>query len=102
PSAIYRARIDGPGRWTADPATPVLGGSAPGTGAPSVLVDGAEVEMYFAVGAGKAIAHARSSDGGRTFVPDEAQVLVPAATWEAGWVGSPAAVRFQGATLLFY
>jgi hypothetical protein len=88
--------------WTADPAKPVLGGAAPGAGAPSVLVDGEEVEMYFAVGAGKAIGHARSSDGGRTFVPDDAQVLVPAAKWEAGWVGSPAAVRFQGATLLFY
>jgi len=102
PSAIYRARIDTPGRWTADPAMPVLGGAAPGAGAPSVLVDGADVEMYFAVGTGQAIGHARSSDGGRTFVADAAPVLAPAVGWEAGWVGSPAAVRFQGATLLFY
>ena len=29
-------------------------------------------------------------------------VLVPAAAWERGWVGSPSVVRFQGATLLFY
>ena len=104
-ASIYRARIDGPGRWTADPGTPVLAAAAaggPGAGAPSVLVSGDQVEMYFALGDGQAIAHAVSTDGGRTFTPDAVPVLVPAAPWENGWVGSPAAVRFQGATLLFY
>jgi hypothetical protein len=105
-ASVYRARIDGPGRWTVDPVDPVLAataGSAPqSAGAPSVLVDGDRVEVYFALGDGQAIAHAVSTDGGRTFMRDAAPVLVPAAPWENGWVGSPAVVRFQGATLLFY
>ncbi len=101
--AVYRARIDGPGLWTADPGTPVLGVTAgQGAGAPSVLVSGDSVEMYFALGDGQAIAHAVSTDGGLTFTRDAAPVLVPAEAWENGWVGSPAVVRFQGATLLFY
>lgn len=103
PAAIYRARVDGPGRWTADPAAPVLQGpTGEDAGAPSVLVDGATVEMYFALGGGQAIARAVSTDGGRTFTPDATPVLVPGAPWENGWVGSPAVVRFQGATMLFY
>jgi hypothetical protein len=97
-SAIYRARIDHPTRWTADPGTPVLADA----GAPSVLVDGSRVELYFAAVDGASIGHAVSTDGGLTFTRDAAPVLVPAVAWEQGWVGSPAAVRWNGATLLFY
>jgi hypothetical protein len=101
--AIFRARIDAPGRWTADPVTPVLA-TAQGlaTGAPSVLVDGDRVDMYFALGDGAGIAHAASTDAGRTFTPDATPTLVPAASWQNAWIGSPSVVRFQGATLLFY
>jgi hypothetical protein len=100
---IYRASVDGPGQWTADPMSPLPGATmGEGQGAPSLLVDGASVEMYFAIGDGKGIGHAVSSDGGHTFTPDAAPVLVPAAGWESGWIGSPSAVRFQGSTLLFY
>jgi hypothetical protein len=102
-SSIYRTRIDAPGRWTAEPSDPVIAAEmGMRAGAPSVLVDGDRVEMLFAVGDGAAIAHAVSTDGGRTFVRDAAPVLEPAAAWEKGWIGSPAAVRYGGATLLFY
>jgi hypothetical protein len=103
PSAIYRATIGAAGLWTADPPAPVLNGAmGASAGAPSVLVDGDQVDMYFALGDGSAIAHAVSTDGGRTFAQDAAPVLVPAAAWENGWVGSPSVVLFQGETLLFY
>jgi hypothetical protein len=100
---VYRA-IVAPGSWTADPAMPVVAGSmGKGAGAPSILVnDGDMVEMYFAIGDGQGIGHAVSTDAGRTFTPDAVPVLVPAASWEQGWVGSPGAVRFQGSTLIFY
>jgi hypothetical protein len=104
-ASIYRARVDVGGHWTADPGEPVLASSmGQGAGAPSVIVDGQTVEMYFAVGDGQAIARAVSSDGGLTFTPDAAPVLVadPSAAWEKHWVGSPSVVRFQGKTLLFY
>ena len=71
-------------------------------GAPSVLIDGDRLDMYFALGEGSAIAHAASTDGGRTFAVDAAPVLVPESSWENGWVGSPSVVLFQGETLLFY
>ena len=102
-SSIYRASIEAGGRWTADPVDPVLAASASwSAGAPSALVDGATVQLFFALGDGQAIARAVSTDGGRTFTRDASPVLVPAAAWEKGWVGSPAVVSFQGATLLFY
>ncbi len=102
-SSIYRARIESGGRWTADPVDPVLAASmGQSVGAPSTLVDGDTVQMFYALGDGQAIARAVSTDGGITFTPDAAPVLVPAAAWEQGFVGSPAVVRFQGATLLFY
>jgi hypothetical protein len=102
-SAIYRARVEDSGHWATDPVDPVLGPTmGKGAGAPSVLVDDATVRVFFAVGDGQAIARAVSTDGGRTFARDAAPLLVPAAPWEQGWVGSPAVVTFQGATLLFY
>ena len=102
-SAIYRARVDHPDRWTADPVDPVLAaGAVQGVGAPSVLVDGSRVELYFAVGDGQSIGHAVSTDSGVTFTRDAAPVLAPAVAWEKGWIGSPAVVRWNGATLLFY
>ena len=101
-AAVYRARIDSEGRrWTADPLTPVLapaGGES--LGAPSALVRGGRVELFFATGG--AIARAISADGGRSFTRDAAPALVAASAWEKGFVGSPAAVDRDGATLLFY
>ncbi len=102
-SEIYRAHVDGASRWTADPTTPVLaaeGGQS--AGAPSAIVDGDHVDLYFAAGDGQALAHAASTDGGRTFARDAAPVLTPGEAWEKGWIGSPGAVRYGGETLLFY
>jgi hypothetical protein len=102
-SSIYRADVGASGRWNADPTDPVLAAAmGQSAGAPSALVDGATVQLFFAQGDGQAIARAVSTDGGRTFTRDPSPVLVPAASWEQGWVGSPAVVTFQGATLLFY
>jgi hypothetical protein len=102
-SAVYRARIDGGGRrWTADPVTPVLApASGESLGAPSAIVAGARVELYFAMG-GAAIGRAISTDAGRTFTRDAAPVLIAENGWEKGFVGSPAVVVRDGATLLFY
>jgi hypothetical protein len=58
--------------------------------------------MFFAIDDGQGIAHVVSTDGGHTFTRDAQPLLVPMEAWEHGWIGSPAAVRFQGATLLFY
>jgi hypothetical protein len=102
-SEIYRARVDSPSRWTADPITPVLpavGGQS--AGAPSALVDGEQVDLYFAAGDGQALAHAVSTDGGVTFTRDATPVLTPAEGWEQGWIGSPGVVRYGAETLLFY
>lgn len=105
--SILRARVESPSRWVADPPTPVLPAEAGDrVGAPSVLARAGKLELYFAsgggAGAGASIRRALSSDGGRSFVLDPAPLLVPAAPWEAGFVGSPAVVLFQGRTLLFY
>lgn len=102
-SAIYRAKIDSDRRWTADPIDPVLApeDGVP-VGAPSILADGGALELFFAVGDGEAIGHAVSTDGGFTFARDPALLLAAAEPWEKGWIGSPAAVRFGGATYLFY
>ena len=100
-SAVYRARVEGR-RWTADPLTPVLvPGSGESLGAPSAIVRGDQVELFFATG-GAAIARALSTDGGRTFARDALPILVAESAWEKGSVGSPAAVVRDGATLLFY
>jgi hypothetical protein len=107
-AAVYRARIEGEGegegegrRWTADPVTPVLApASGESLGAPSVLVRGGRVELFFATDG--AIARAISTDGGRSFTRDAAPALVAASPWEKGFVGSPAAVDRDGVTLLFY
>ena len=101
-AAVYRARIGSGGRrWTADPVTPVLApASGESLGAPSALVRGGRVELFFATNS--AIARAISTDGGRSFTRDAAPALVAASAWEKGFVGSPAAVDRDGATLLFY
>ncbi|APR82028.1 Hypothetical protein A7982_07377 [Minicystis rosea] len=102
-SAIYRAAIEAKTRWTMDPEAPVIPAeNGERAGAPSVLVDGDRVEMYFAIGEGAGIARATSTDGGKSFVREAAPVLVPGAAWENGWIGSPAVVRFEGATYLLY
>jgi hypothetical protein len=102
-SAIYRARIDAPTRWTIEPTDPVIAaGMGQSAGGPSALVDGDRVELYFALGDGAAVARAVSTDGGKTFARDAAPVLTAGAGWENGWIGSPAVVQFQGATYLFY
>ncbi|MEP7124538.1 MAG: hypothetical protein ABJE95_26655 [Byssovorax sp.] len=99
-SAVYRARIEGR-RWTADPLTPVLApASGESLGAPSAIVRADRVELFFA--AGGAIGRAISTDGGRSFTRDAAPTLTAASAWEKGFVGSPAAVDRDGATLLFY
>jgi hypothetical protein len=99
-AAVYRARAEGR-RWTADPATPVLTpGSGESLGAPSVIVREGSVELFFATGG--TIGRAISSDGGRTFMRDAAPTLIAEKAWEQGFVGSPAAVLRDGATLLFY
>jgi hypothetical protein len=58
--------------------------------------------MYFALPGGAGIGHAVSTDAGVTFARDAAPILVPEAGWEQGFVGSPAAVVWNGQTLLFY
>lgn len=99
-AAVYRARIDGR-RWTADPITPVLApASGESLGAPSAVVRAGRVELFFATGG--AIARAISTDGGRSFTRDAGPALIAASAWEKGFVGSPAAVDRDGATLLFY
>jgi hypothetical protein len=102
-SSIYRARIAEPSRWTIEPTDPVIAANmGQSAGGPSALVDGDRVELYFGLGDGAAIAHAVSTDGGKTFARDAAPVLTASAGWENGWIGSPAIVRFDGATYLFY
>jgi hypothetical protein len=101
--AIYRARVDAPNRWTADPAQPVL--EADGEGgllAPSALVDGDRVELFYELAGGARIERASSQDGGRTFVRQPEPVLEPAPSWEAGRVGSPAAFVLRGERFLAY
>lgn len=101
--AIYRARIEESRRCSIDPLEPVLAGDASGgVGAPSVLARDGQLELYFALGEGAAIGRAISIDGGRSFHRDGRPVLEPSATWEKGWVGSPAAVLRGGQALLFY
>jgi hypothetical protein len=103
PSAIYRARIDSPARWTIDPAWPVIASSdGTGVGGPAALVDGPRVALYFTLGDGAAIARAVSTDGGKSFVRDAVPQLIAHAAWENGWIGSPAVARFAGVTYLFY
>jgi hypothetical protein len=94
---VYRVQVNTSTRWTVVPQ-PVL----PAAGAPSVLVSGERVDMYFALPGGAGIGHAVSSDGGVTFTRDAAPVLAPVPGWEQGFVGSPAAVVWKGETLLFY
>lgn len=100
-SAVYRARIAGR-RWTADPVAPVLtSASGESVGAPSVIVGAGRVELFFATG-GAAIGRAISTDAGRTFTRDALPALIAEKGWEEGFVGSPAVVVRDGATLLFY
>lgn len=103
-SAIYRARVDAPGRWVADPELPVLeplDGEAE-VGAPSVIGRGDAVELFFAAGGGARIGRAVSLDRGRTFASDPAPVLEPSEAWERGYVGSPSVVEHLGTIYLAY
>jgi hypothetical protein len=106
-SAIFRARIDAPERWTADPSEPVLTAEALGlgelrVGAPSVLALPNALEIYVAVDDGARIARATSSDRGLHFEPDPSFSFDPSEPWEGDRVASPSAVAFGGSTYLFY
>lgn len=106
-SAIYRARIDTPERWTADPPEPVLTAEALGfaqvdIGAPSVLATSSSLDIYVAVNSGARIVRATSSDRGLHFDPDPTFSFEPQTPWENGRIGSPSAVVFEGSTYLFY
>lgn len=103
-SAVYRARIDAPERWTADPPEPIL---APGAddlrvGAPAAIARGESIELYFVLGEGTRISRAISSDRGLHFTVDPSFSFEPEAPWEAGRVGSPSILERAGATYLFY
>ena len=95
-SAIHRAIMTTPIRWTVSPVEPVIAGA----GAPSALVDGDRVELYFGRDAG--ISRAISTDGGYTFTVEAGALLTADLAWEAGFVGSPAVIRYLGHTYLFY
>lgn len=106
-SAVHRARIDAPDRFTADPPEPVLTAETFGlasldVGAPSVLADGSSLAIYVAVDGGARIARATSSDRGVHFEADPSFSFEPSEPWENGRVSSPSAVVFEGATYLFY
>lgn len=102
---IYRARVDAPERWTADPPEPVLSPrpDEASVGAPSVHArDGSPIQLYFEVDGGAFVARASSSDGGRAFERDALPVLTPAEAWEGGRVASPSVVEYNGNVYLFY
>jgi hypothetical protein len=101
--AIYRARVDAPGRWVAEPTSPVLSShDGNPVGAPSVLVSNESVQLFYRIGDGLGVGRATSHDGGRTFQDEATSVLAPAEPWEKGWVGSPSVAAFHGRTWLFY
>lgn len=101
--AIYRATVEALTRWTISPETPVIEGDAgEAAGAPSLLLDGDRVEIYYEVGEGAAIGRALSTDGGLSFVKEATPVLSPALDWENGRVASPSVLRSGGTTYLFY
>jgi hypothetical protein len=102
--AIYRAKVVDSNRWEIDPVDPVLPAQAGDdgcVGAPSVLVAGNALVMYGSRGDGAAIFRARSTDG-VAFTRDPGDVIVPRLDWENGWVGSPGAAVYRGATVLLY
>lgn len=96
--SLWRARIEAPTKWVADPVEPVLNDAS----APSVITGGGSIELFFVIGDGEGIGRATSSDGGRTFTTDPAPVLVPQASWEMGFVGSPSVIAAGGDRVLFY
>jgi hypothetical protein len=102
-SAVYRAHIEAPRRWRIDPEAPVLAiPNEARIGAPSALRREGGIELYVAVGDGARIVRAISTGDGASFAVDMDPVLVPEEAWEGGWVGSPGAFEFEGATYLFY
>ncbi len=104
-SAIYRARVETPQRWVADPDTPVLEAQAADqdqVGAPALVESGSGFTLYFTSSGGARIERATSSNG-TSFSRDATPVLVAdAGGWENGRVGSPSVVSFRGTTYLLY
>lgn len=100
---IFGVAIDSAERWTILGEEPVL--VVPGEthiSAPSVVRRAEKLELYAEVGAPPHIARAISTDDGATFSIDVDPLLVALEPWEAGAVGSPSAVDFDGRTYLFY
>lgn len=101
-SVIYRSESTDGSSFRSNPPEPVLrADDAGGARAPAVdvLADGT-VDVFFEAGDAREIRLARASDGMSFGAP--VPVLQPAASWEDGRVGSPAAVRVDGELLLFY
>lgn len=104
-SAIYRARLETPRRWVADPDQPVLEAGAADqndVGGPSLVDTTSGLTMYFTSASGARIERATSKDG-TSFSRDPDPVLVAdPGGWEKGRVASPSVVSFQGTTYLLY
>ncbi len=104
-SAIYRARLETPERWVADPDKPVLEADAADqneVGAPALVQSSAGYTLYFTSAGGARIERATSSDG-KSFSRDATPVLVAdPGGWENGRVASPSVVSFHGTTYLLY
>jgi hypothetical protein len=99
---ILRAESHDGLRFDAVPPDPVVVPRAGQSrvGAPSPLVNGAGLLLFYEVGDGAGIARTASDDG-RTF-GEPRLVLSPAAAWERGAVKAPGAVAIGSAELLFY
>lgn len=102
--AIHRIRIVSARHWEIDPVDPVL---APGAGdsgclgAPSLVEADGRLVLYAARGDGSGLVRATSVDG-VSFDREPGVFWGASRAWEQGWVGSPGAVRFGGATQLMY
>jgi hypothetical protein len=102
--SIFRARVDGDRRWVVDPTTAVLEPAADDAGclgAPSVVAAGEGLVLVASRGDGSGIVRAFSEDG-VVFTREDALVLEPASSWEAGWVGSPGVAAWSGGIVMLY
>ncbi len=102
--AVHRARVVSPRRWEIDPVAPVLApadGDGDCVGAPSVVDAGGRMILYAARGDGTGLIRATSVDG-VAFERSPGVIWSATQSWEGGWVGSPGAVSFGGATIVFY
>jgi hypothetical protein len=104
-SAIYRFVSDDGLQFFADPAAPVLTAGELGAvsvAAPSALVTGDGLLLFYEVDGGASIALATDPSGvGASFGASQV-VLSPAETWEGGRVASPGAFELDGEVILAY